>query len=234
MEKVFTDFFDFHVPTDADEITKQLISKIQDNLREKNFYCEDGTDEVLRPGFVGLQNIFEQYLVHLLVTKRPTRIQAFIHTPKPATPLCVFHNKTTDEFRDHAPRENTVQSRVMTINQYLNAGGKLFAIYTEKGLEDLKNEDKTNFTNNLELFKENIINVKIKSIESDQIGAFYVIDVDDKSSILFSLKAYQRDDSDGKREWSVWYGHMDSPSISQRASLIQKLLIKFLEEKNVV
>ena len=231
MEEILNNFFDFQLINE--DGASESIRKIKEHLKVNEFYTDTGEDKILRAPFVGLQNNFEEYLVSLLVDKKVAKIQAFIHTPKPATPLCTLHGDITEVFRQdqNSLRENTVQSRVLTINNFINNGGKLFVVYTQEGLQKLDDKDKSNFTQNLNLLS-NIVNVKVKDIDSNNTGAFYIIEVDDESSILFSLKAYQKDDQkEGEREWSIWLGSMNSSKISDRVNYIQKLIIRFLEEK---
>jgi len=230
MEEIISNFFDFQLTYEDDSC--DTIRKIKEQLKVNEFYTETGVDTNLRAPFVGLQNHFEEYLVSLLVERKVANIQGFIHTPKPATPLCVLHGDSTEVFSQdqNSLRENTVQTRVKTINKFINNGGKLFAVYTQKGLQNLSDNDKSNFTQNLNSFP-NIVNVKVKNVEST--GAFYIIEVDDESSVFFSLKSYQKDEKtqEVEREWSAWLGSMNSPKISNRVNTNQKWLIRFLEEK---
>lgn len=106
-------------------------------LVEKGVVEVTASDKDVRPYFVALQGIVEHVLAYEL-NKNVKSLTGVIHTPMPATPLCIegsISNKLLDPSIEEDPlRLFTVKARTTIIRDYLFQGGDLYIAYPQDGI----------------------------------------------------------------------------------------------------
>lgn len=189
--------------------------------------CE-GTDEALRPTFVNVQAGFERALVHWLKNKQIEECTCIIHTPAPATPLCTNGEISVGLVDSAISRDPqrllTVQKRPNIIRAYLHEGGRLIAVYPQKGRTLRSAEQLAVFD---DLLQQNprleAFALDCDQIPQDLIGATYLIRISDSKKYVLSIRSYQAN-SPADDKWAIWFGSLQDPVIMERVERVLSFL----------
>ena len=203
-------------------------STILAELKLNNVISREGDDKYLREPYVHTQDVIERYLTLLVKNNKIKNIRGFIHTPFAPTPLCklpvgrIDTNIVSQDF-DYE-RAITVIERSIYLRDYLKYGGILYAVYPTNGLSERTEEQQEIFNNEVQKNSKNLfiieLEIKISEFPRDMCGATYFFTLEDEIKMVFSIKSYQANDTEGKREWSLWLGTFDNQDIQARTGSI--------------
>ncbi len=199
---------------------KAEIYGVIENLRNQNYYCEEGSDN-LRVKFVATQGYIEHIMACALATGEISDLVGVIHTPMPATPLCTKPHPSIMEARDELLTES---SRAEIVREYLRNGGRLFIAYPQGGLEKRTAEQQAIYREALNQFPGLLINYELDSLTDDQIGATYLFKDREGNLFAFSIKAFQVNDPRDNDEWGIWFGPLENCHVHERIEAITSYL----------
>lgn len=173
-------------------------------LETKHHVLETGSDS-LRVKYVTAQAYIEQMLITKQAAGEIQDLVGIIHTPLPATPLCV----TEDPIKMSL-------SRAQIIRHYLAQGNKLLVAYPQNGLLKRKPEEQQIYQNLLVQYPENLIDwpMLAEEMEPDMIGATYFFEDEEGIPHFFSIKSRQVNDIQPQAEWGLWFGPLTDLELS--------------------
>jgi hypothetical protein len=200
--------------------TEEILTLFNE-LETNHLVLETGSDD-LRVKYVHAQGCIEQMLARRQELGQITDLVGIIHTPLPATPLCVRPEETSTI----EPRKwETVLSRAQIIREYLAKGSKLYIVYPEGGLEKRTPDQQAVYASALEQYSTLIDwTLSSNTIEPDMIGATYLFRGSDNELYAFSIKARQITDMQPEAEWGIWFGPLTDTAISARVDAILSYL----------
>lgn len=198
------------------------ISSLFDELETHFRVIETGGDD-LRIKYVQAQGCIEHMLSKKQSMGEISKLIGIIHTPLPATPLCVKPDQNT--LSDDKKWE-TVLTRAQILSDYLQKGGILYIVYPEGGLERRTSNQQKIYAENLEQFPENLIDctLSIAEIAPDMIGATYFFFDANNQPYAFSIKAHQISHMQPLAEWGIWFGPTSREEISTRIQAVIEYL----------
>lgn len=181
-------------------------------LKERRFVKYIGNEE-MRNRFVKTQALIEYLLGEAKKEGETPYSIGVIHTPKPATPLCQPLDKRL------VPR--LLCSHQDGLNHYLNAGGKLFAVYPENGLYGRSEDQQKNYIENITRYSPALIDWPIPyPIPLDLVGATFLFTDHEGIFYSFSILGNQLGDPNTPGEWEIWFGEVDHPEVSLRIEAV--------------
>lgn len=159
-------------------------------------------------------------------------VTAFIHVPAPPTPLCINPSQplntdlVTEEIIKDVARAITVTERAQFLRDYLKYGGILYAAYPTNGLLARTEEQQKIFKNEVQKNCKNLftIELEMETFPREMCGATYFFTLEDKTKMVFSIKSYQANDTEGTRQWGLWLGPTDVRTIEDRANEITNFI----------
>lgn len=199
----------------------QLIHELQGSP----VYLESGSD-ALRVKFVAVQGAFEHVLSLAYASGELVELVGYIHTPAPATPLCMRPDENpaglmTGSNSQDFDRRLAVESRARIVRDYLRRGGKLNILYPKNGFIKRSPEQQAIYLEALKEFPNLMDGVlTCEAIPSDRIGATYLFSDQEGVIYAFAIKSYQANDSKENAEWGFWLGRLTDPSIRARIDAI--------------
>jgi hypothetical protein len=242
-------FFSFDTPSFKKKILNNVRSCVEYNAEfqekkalfalleevEENFCVEESGGDELRVKFVNLQGCFEHTLACFQALGEIDQLVGIIHTPLPATPLCIKPNSDVSSILDPSIRKDrakllTVRSRAETVREFLEKGGKLYTVYPKGGLEKRSLEQQKNYLSELKNFPQNLVDSVLATSEfaDDKVGATYLFRNAEQEVYLFSVKSYQANDIRTYSEWGLWFGPLKEKALMERANEI----FDYLKERN--
>ncbi len=197
--------------------TEEILA-LFDQIGSSRVVIETGSDD-LRIKYVHAQGCIEQMLARRQELGQITDLVGIIHTPLPATPLCVKPEETSTL---DPKKWETVLSRAQILREYLAKGSKLYIVYPEGGLQKRSADQQSVYTAALEQFSTNLIDwtLDANTIDPDMIGATYLFRGSDNELYAFSIKARQITDMQPEAEWGIWFGPLSDEAISLRVNAI--------------
>lgn len=233
------EFIEQEISSAKAELDKNTISQTADikklqegldsiwrNIKEKNYAENNGTDAELRPSYVVMQGIIEREQARALEKGAIKSAEGFIITPRMPTPLMLDSGKNLGEVNLADPQAFALY-RNPILNEFLQAGGILNAIYSHDAKTALSNHETglANYATHLTKYKNLKDNPIIKSdmakFPAELTGAMYL--VDDQPITVESKQITQIDNSKAQ-SWAIRFGKAAEP----RASILNK----FLKENN--
>lgn len=220
-------------PTELIEEQREFVSSFYGS----SFREMTGKDADVRPLFVTAQGDFERAITHMLREKKIKMAVGLIHTPTPATPLCTKGEITKElvdpSFEGDVKRIYTVIKRPEIIRHFLRNQGSLLVFYPREGQEK---RTKTQ----LEIFKDlkkefpNLRDVpmEIDQLESEMIGATYLIKTLDGEEYAFSIMARQANAPEDDSTWAIWFGAKEDQEVNERVTKIMKFFMPHLVPKS--
>jgi len=212
-------------------IPKEAIFSLLNELETNGRVSELGGDE-LRLKYVNLQGCVEQVLACLLAQGEIDSLVGAIHTPMPATPLCVRPDADPSSLLDPAIRTDpeklwTVRSRATILREYLQSGGKLYVVYPKGGLEKRNAEQRAIYREALAEYGDRLIDQPLssKDLAADLVGATYLFRVKGGEPFAFSILGRQANDLAGRSEWVLWLGPLEKEPISARVNEVFDALV---------
>jgi hypothetical protein len=211
---------------------KEEISKVLDALEDNFQTVETGNDD-LRVKFVQLQGCFEHVLACFQTLGEIQDLIGVIHTPTPATPLCMRPDGDPSDLLDPSIRFDlskllTVRSRAQIVRDFLIKGGKLHVVYPQGGLEKRNAEQQAVYKDELNRFSGLLFDwvLDTNKISEDMVGATYLFRNSQRQVFAFSIKSKQANDIHAKAEWGIWFGPVVEKSVAERVNELFDYLSK--------
>lgn len=184
------------------------------------YICSEGPDATLRPLYVGAQAVVERELIQGLQSKNLKDAIVIIHTPMPATPLCVRNHIVTEDLvdsniLDDPMRLRTVEMRSYLIRQFLEAGGRVYAVYPEGGKEQRSLAAQHIYGELCANYPQQLFDCPIQDLEDFPVGALYLYQTSEDTCYAVALEAQQANVTEDAR-WSLWWGDIHSDPIQKR------------------
>ena len=204
---------------------KEDIVRIWNILIQEEVIEITGTDKDLRPYFVSLQGIIEHVLATQLQKEIKT-LKGMIHTPMPATPLCMtgeISKELVDPSIENDPaRLFTVKARSTIIRDYLFKGGDLYIVYPKDGLNKRTKEQQTIYQQELLNFPSHLVDMPLdcETIPTDLIGATYLFQNQFGKTFVFAIKMTQAKDPEAIGSFGLWFGPIETPAIQDRLQAV--------------
>jgi hypothetical protein len=209
-----------------------LRTKISDTwsiLVKEGCLVVSGTDKDVRPNFVALQGIIE-HVIALALNNEITSLNAVIHTPMPATPLCttgvVSDGLVNPSIADDPARLYTVLARTTIVRNLLAKGGILHVVYPEGGLKKRTEEQQKIYQQELTNYPKHLFDAPLhcEEIPTDLIGATYLIQDKAGKMFVFSIKMTQAKDPKETGHFGLWFGSIDNPVVKERVTTVSSFL----------
>lgn len=208
---------------------KKEIARTWEIVVKEGALEKSGTDKDIRPYFVAVQAVVEHILANEL-QKEVKLLNAVIHTPMPATPLCTkgeISKELVDPSLENDPaRLFTVKARTTILRDFLFKGGYLFSAYPKGGLEKRTKEQQEIFKQELQNFPHNLfaISLNCESIPTDLIGATYVFEDKAANKYAFAIKITQANDPKDQGHFGLWFGPLSHPAVDARVSAVSSFM----------
>ncbi|WP_461536745.1 hypothetical protein [Spongorhabdus nitratireducens] len=195
-----------------------------------------GLDTDIRPVAVTFQKAFEASLLQKLYNKQLKHCRIFIHTPRPATPLCnqsgqVLDSSIHSTMQADEKRLKTVRDRTLTLRQLARFGPEveLFVVYPKSGIERRTQAEQAIYQSELS-DKRNISlydhPLECESIPPSLCGASYFLKLESGETLFFSLNGSQAADCDDAMLWEYWFDNINHPDVKARHDKV----VSFLEK----
>jgi hypothetical protein len=212
---------------------KEEISKVLDEVENKFQTVQVGSDD-LRVRFVQSQGCIEHALACFQALGEIDELIGVIHTPTPATPLCMRPDGNPNDLLDPSIRFDlakllTVRSRAQIVREYLIKGGKLYVVYPQGGLEKRTAEQQFIYKEALQRFAGGLYDwvLNTNKIDDDMVGATYLFRNPERQVFAFSIKSKQANDIHAQSEWGIWFGPVVEKNVAQRINEV----FDYLSEK---
>jgi uncharacterized protein (DUF924 family) len=214
------------------ERIKTGIKERWNELVEKGVLEITATDKDVRPYYVALQCIVEHVLACEL-NKSVFSLTGVIHTPMPATPLCT-EGSISKELVDPSLEEDplrlfTVKARTTIIRDYLFQGGDLYIAYPKEGMNKRTENQQQIYKNELLNHSAHLFDCPLDcaSIDSEQIGAFYLFKNAQGNVFAFAIKMTQANSPQDMGSFGLWFGEITEKAIQQRISNVWNKALKY-------
>lgn len=199
-------------------------------LANDGYYEVTGPDGEARPIFVSLQGIIEHVLSSQL-NKSVYNLQAIIHTPMPATPLCTngeISPELMSKEAEHDPlRVFTVKTRSTIVRDFLHQGGKLTVAYPAEGMNKRTAEQQIIYSEVLQAYpREQLVDLRLncQSMDRDMIGALYLFEDAQGNQKVFAISIPQVNDTQEMGTYGLWYGDVCIPQIAARKNRVETFI----------
>jgi hypothetical protein len=202
------------------------VLKVWNELLIKKTIKLEGKDDEVRPSFVSLQAIIE----HVLVGLETKSILLMIHTPTPATPLCMKEEKITEglaslDMQGDAKRLMTIKARSATIRKLLDKKGvELYVCYPKEGLKKRTAEQQQIYLSECKQRPYQLFDRPLNCSEIDSIGATYLIKDQYDQSWVFSIQINQANNPLKKGNFGLWFGSLTDAEIQERVTTISAFI----------
>lgn len=210
---------------------KEDILALLDDLKRDSHYIQNGNDDI-RVKFVGSQGALEHVLACAQALQELQSLVGAIHTPQPATPLCVrisseLASKLLDKSISHdLDKLLTVKSRAEIIRNYLKNGSELYICYPKGGLEKRSPAEQEVYKEELQKHPKKLFDCVLdcNEIDPDMIGATYLFKDREGNLYSFCIKSRQANDIQQKAEWGFWLGVVTNPVVKNRLQAVFEYL----------
>ncbi len=207
---------------------------LQSKLVDQHHVLQQGLDQELRPLFVPAQGMIEQTIVQLLARGDLESAFGMIHTPAPATPLCLaeseegLNGKALSDLANFTDEERlqTLRKRPTILRAFLKAGGHLTVAFPKDGRKLRKQDELKIFDGLLREFQGRLEQkvLPMDQLADDLIGATYLFRSSTGEEWVFSIRATQAIDARDEMIWELWLGPKEDPLIAERYERIFNIL----------
>lgn len=210
---------------------KESLTTFLNELFANGYVKMSEEDAKARPLFVTSQGLIEQNLALLLQSQKVTKLVGMIHTPTPATPLCMLGDITErlvdPLMQNDEKRLYTVRARANIVRDYIELGGQLFVVYPKGGLEKRSQEQQDIYLKTLAGYQDkNLFDCQLSTsqMDADMVGATYLFEDIKHNQYLFGLKATQANAVDDQKTWEMWLGPVQNKEVEARLDRVQSFL----------
>lgn len=174
---------------------KDKLDEIWYDLKARGYSERTGSEGNWRGAFVSMQAIIEKSIAITLKEKRITSAEGFIVAPRMPTPLMI-NKGTSFKTMDLNDPICFAQLRRMILEEYLNSGARLNAVYSfdaaklladQKSGLDVFNNVLKNFANNLKDLP--LIKTSMNYFPLEKTGAIYYLNGNIEQAI--TIQSYQ-------------------------------------------
>lgn len=195
-----------------------------------------GSDSMVRPAGVGLQNAFEQALVGALEQGKVQQASVIIHTRKPATPLCNPPGKALEQtmsprMQQDPKRSKTIEDRTITLRKLASNGSgvKLYIAYPERGFSQRSPEEQKIYlglVNDPAYQSLHDTPLTCAEMPGGIVGASYILKSANGNTLFFGNNAVQAIDATAQTHWRYWLGSYSDKPVFQRYQEVLSYLNK--------
>jgi len=218
---------------DAIPSKEQLLGFV-DLLKQRHALVETG-DDSLRVRYVLVQGTLEHVLACAQAMGEIKDLVCVIHTPAPATPLCMRAEQEPSvglldaSIADDPQKLLTVQSRAQTVREYLHKGGKLYVVYPKGGKEKRSAEQRGIYEESLAQFPGLLVDWVLDSdtLSDEMIGATCLFRDQFNTTYAFSIQATQASSPKENSTWGLWFGPLNQSVVSERVETVLDYLDTF-------
>ena len=202
--------------------TTQDVATFIQTFQQTGSQLQDGLDEVIRPIYVGAQGDIERTLAQYFTEGKITHLVGIIHTPTPATPLCIrgeiSENLVDVSMKEDPKRLYTVMKRPEIIRDYMDKGALLIVAYPQVGLHSRTAEQQAIFQEVREKYPDHLMDLPLDCVEmqKDMVGATYLFRTKEGDWMAFGIMASQANAPDDAKVWGMWFGPIRDPLIYSR------------------
>jgi len=201
----------------------------------KRLFCEcmiveQADDSVLRPKYVSVQAAFEQILAQELKLGRLKQVVAVIHTPLPATPLCmegeIAPGLVDTSLAKDEKRLYTVSKRSETLRALLQSGGTLMAAYPVLSRALRSPSQLAVFEGLLKKYVKNFFDAPMGCLEvaPEMIGATYIFETMQGEWLMFSIRFTQDISPQDPTSVGMWFGSVNKGPAAERLAQVSAYL----------
>lgn len=211
------------------------MKQIIEQLEQHGFYIQEGNDDFRAP-FVGTQGAIEHIIAAQKTLGLVTCILGAVHTPTPATPLCVavdgknIDNLIAPSLQHDPDKMKTITDRALSIRRMLaQKDTVLYALYPQGGLQKRKEPEQAIFLAEVQKQNGKLIAKEFTCKEMDPscVGAIYFVEDAAGNKYAFSIKAQQANNPQERSTWGIWFGVLQNDEIKHRVQEVSTN-IKFL------
>lgn len=193
----------------------ELIDRLEKSESAENLETLSNNEAELRTTYVGLQSALEHLVSEYLLKGKVKKFVGIIHTPLPATPLCMDPESIhLDDLIEESMRSEgvryTVRSREKNLSILLSRPNVfLHNVFSINGREK-RGESIQFFDINIAKFKKSLFPVElIGEVKEDLVGASYFIVPTKGQAVFFSIGTTQANKLNQKG-WKMWIAGSDS------------------------
>lgn len=190
------------------DILQGLID-MQERLRLYNISQATGEDSELRPVYVIMQGIIETAITNAIKEGVCNVVNAYIITPRMPTPLMLKGGKSLDNM-DLSDPMLFAYYRHNTLTNFLDAGGKLSAIYAcdaQTAMSSKDPEGLANYMSCVERWKGSIMDLPNNKFYMDSFPQHYVGAMYDLGDSWITVQSSQVSQVDkGPQLWAIKFG----------------------------
>lgn len=220
------------IPLCSDSLIEEVVDannssdiiKLWKKLKKDRYISELADDSDARPKFVGMQFIIESVISSMLKSGLAEKATAVIYTPLPPTPLLVNDDNlsqlVTNDFIKDPKRLDTISSRVISLKEFLQNKGLLYATYQKPENMDSIPGIKE-YTKSMQRYKT-LLDNPIEKINEEYIGASYIIQCSNGQEVFFSIRSMQANDTK-KSQWKLYYGSPFEYKVSGYFNAVQEV-----------
>lgn len=187
-------------------------------------------DATHRPVYVNAQAIFEDNFTRKMTSGEIKSVVTAIHTPTPCTPLCtkgeISDKLVHESMVKDTERTKTVTERADTIRRFLEIGGQLYVVYTDKKgrtpeqlaiyQAEVEKQRPLNNLHDCPLTKQ--------PLPADMCGATYLITLKNNDQVLFSIKAKQANNPT-EDDFDIWFAEKTHPKAVERLTAVNTTFV---------
>lgn len=208
------------------KLAKSVWTKaLEEGVTDNNGLGRDG-----RRIFTLIQKTVESEISKSLKNGTIKSAIMIIHSPKPATPLCIGTNPgdLTINKLDASPKsKEIVRQRRKALLNHLQQGGTIISVY-QQNTKAPKSKVPPVYYSLVEKYKP-LLDKPIKSVPDRYWGATYLVRQLDDSVFAFSISAEQANLIGKKTEeptnpWHIWFGPLLNTEVSKRIVQIESFL----------
>lgn len=212
-----------------ENFNKTKLLELVDQLQKESYVELFGEDSEIRPLLVSLQALFEEVLSEQL-KKTVSLLAGIIIGDTPPTPLYFSDNLSQNSLPptiiSHTPSLSTIKIRSKILNEYLQRGGILYALYTRNGYNSLNVNEKEEYQKIIAKYSTNLISRELttEKIPSDLIGAIYYFSNNDLKTYAFAIEMPQASNPNKKSSFKLYCGEITNSIIEERMNQIMQFI----------
>ncbi|MBY0528906.1 MAG: hypothetical protein K2P51_01810 [Rhabdochlamydiaceae bacterium] len=202
--------------------SKDALESVWMTLVEKGVVELVDSDPKVRP-YVNLQRIVEHILSEKLRRGEICNLSGVIHTPMPATPLCITDDAIPEgvvhpSVAVDSNSMSTVKARATSVRDFLREGGDLYIVYPNaEGANKRPQEALDIYQAEQAHYPVHLFDcpLKSRSIESELVGAYYLFNDTQGKQFAFAIRMSQANSPQENIQFGMWFGEASQPEIKE-------------------
>jgi hypothetical protein len=201
---------------------KEALKSAWTTLVDQGVFEVVDADPKVRP-YVHLQAIVEHVLSEQLKRGEIRNLRGVIHTPLPATPLCIKEKVIPEgvvhpSVAGNSESISTVKERATTIRDFLREGGDLYVVYPNaEGADKRPQEALDIYQENQAAYPAHLFDCPLKSVSMERqlVGAYYLFNDNQGKEFAFAIRITQASDPQENMQFGLWFGAANQPEIKE-------------------